>query len=112
MSNTGLYEEKNTINKIVEITKSLCEEFDGLSVTIDGDVRQYKDIYSIHPAFRSIEISFIYNHDMYNYTPHVYTVYPYDIFDLDMFEKVFRKEVIKEVINDKDKFERIHKEEY
>ena len=109
MSNIGLCKEEIIINKIGEITKSLCKEFVGLSATINSDVRQYKDIYSIHPSFRSIEISFIYNPDSYNYTKHIYTIYPYDIFDLDMFAKAFRKEVIKEVINDKDKFERTYR---
>ena len=99
----------NIINKIAKITGSLCEEFNGLSASINGDVMRYKEISLIHPSLRSIEINFIYNPNSYNYKSYVCNVFPYNIVDLDMFEKDFREEVIKEVINGKDKFKRIYR---
>ena len=103
------YTQKEIINKIGEITKSLCEKFEGLSASINGDVMRYKEISLIHPSLRSIEINFIYNPNPYNHKSYVCNVFPYNIVDLDMFEKDFREEVIKEIINGKDKFERIYR---
>ena len=112
MSNIGLCKEEIIINKTFEITKSLCDEYDGLSASINCDRRKYNRLYSICYEIQSIKISFIYNPVSFDCTPHVYTVYPHEIIDVEMFEKVFREKVIEEVINNKDKFEGTYKERY
>ena len=81
----GGYTQEEIINKIGEITKLLCEEFDGLSVSI----RNTKD-----NALQYLEIDF-----RYNFTYANYIINPREIFDLDLFEKKFIKRVINEVIH-------------
>ena len=120
MSNTGLYEEKDTINKIVEITKSLCEEFPGLTTYVRNCDNRRSGDYVLPYKYQGLEITFVYiplmidinNPHIFSHRHCFFTVYPHDIVDLDVFEKVFRKTVIKEVINNKDRFERTYKEGY
>ena len=81
----GCYTQEEIINRICEITKSLCEEFPGLSTSI----RNTKD-----NAIQCLEIDFRYNFMFVNYI-----INPREIFDLDLFEKKFRKRVINEVIH-------------
>ena len=109
MSNIGLCKEEIIINKTFEITKSLCDKYVGLSASIDCYKRKYNMLYSICSEIQSIKISFIYNPVSFDCTSHVYTVYPHDIIDVEIFEKVFREKVIEEVINNKDRFERMHR---
>ena len=120
MSNIGLYKEDEIINKTIEIAKSLCEEFPGLTMCVRNcDDRRSGD-YVLPYKYQGLEITFVYiplmidinSPHIFNHRHGVFTVYPHDIVDLDVFEKVFRKAVIKEVINDKDRFERTYKEGY
>ena len=84
----GGYAQEEIINRIGEITKSLCEEFPGLSASISN----IKD-----SAFQCLEIDFNYI-NVYN----SYIINPHEILDLDLFEKKFRFRVINEVIRDYD----------
>ena len=84
----GCYTQEEIINRICEITKSLCEEFPGLSASISN----IKD-----SAFQCLEINF-----RYNFTYANYIINPHEILDLDLFEKKFRFRVINEVIRDYD----------
>ena len=84
----GCYAQEEIINKIGEITKLLCEEFDGLSAS----VRNTKN-----NALQCLEIDF-----RYNFTYAKYIINPREILDLDLFEKKFRFRVINEVIRDYD----------
>ena len=81
----GCYAQEEIINKIGEITKSLCEEFDGLSASIRNTKNN---------ALQCLEIDF-----RYNFTYAKYIINPHEIFDLDLFEKNFIKRVINEVIH-------------
>ena len=91
----GGYTQEEIINKIGEITKSLCEEFDGLSASIRNiKERMYVGDYTSPPTFQCLEIDFRYNFMFVNYI-----INPREIFDLDLFEKKFRKRVINEVIH-------------
>ena len=84
----GCYTQEEIINRICEITKSLCEEFPGLSASISNT----KD-----NAIQCLEIDF-----RYNFTYANYIINPREILDLDLFEKKFRFRVINEVIRDYD----------
>ena len=84
----GYYTQEEIINRICENTKSLCEEFPGLSASI----RNTKD-----NALQCLEIDFRYNFMYANYI-----INPREILDLDLFEKKFRFRVINEVIRDYD----------
>ena len=89
------YTQEEIINRICEITKSLCEEFPGLSASISNTKdRMYVGDYTLPPAFQCLEIDFRYNFMFVNYI-----INPREIFDLDLFEKNFRKRVINEVIH-------------
>ena len=91
----GGYTQEEIINKIGEITKSLCEEFDGLSASIrNTNDRMYVGDYTLPPTFQCLEIDVSYIH-VYN----SYIINPREILDLDLFEKKFRKMVINEVIH-------------
>ena len=91
----GCYTQEEIINRIGEITKSLCEEFPGLSASISNTKdRMYVGDYTLPPAFQCLEIDFRYIH-VYN----SYIINPHEILDLDLFEKDFRKRVINEVIH-------------
>ena len=89
------YTQEEIINRICEITKSLCEEFPGLSASI-GNTKDkiYVGDYALPPEFQCLEIDFNYI-DVYN----SYIINPREILDLDLFEKNFRKRVINEVIH-------------
>ena len=94
----GYYTQEEIINRICEITKSLCEEFPGLSASISNTKdRMYVGDYILPPAFQCLEIDFNYIH-VYN----SYIINPREILDLDLFEKKFRFRVINEVIRDYD----------
>ena len=94
----GCYAQEEIINKMGEITKLLCEEFDGLSASISNTKdRMYVGDYTLPPAFQCLEIDFNYIH-VYN----SYIINPREILDLDLFEKKFRFRVINEVIRDYD----------
>lgn len=94
----GCYAQEETINRIYEITKSLCEEFDGLSASIGNTKdRIYVGDYTLPSNFQCLEIDFNYI-NVYN----SYIINPREIFDLDLFEKDFRKRVINEVIHHDD----------
>ena len=84
----GCYTQEEIINRICEITKSLCEEFPGLSASIRN---------TNNSALQCLEIDF-----RYNFTYAKYIINPHEIFDLDLFEKKFRFRVINEVIRDYD----------
>ena len=89
------YTQEEIINKIGEITKSLCEEFDGLSASIRNTNNiMYVGDYTLPPTFQFLEIKF-----RYNFTFNYYIINPCEIFDLDLFEKKIRKRVINEVIH-------------
>ena len=91
----GCYTQEEIINRICEITKSLCEEFPGLSASISNTKdRMYVGDYTLPPAFQCLEIDF-----RYNFTYAKYIINPHEIFDLDLFEKKFIKRVINEVIH-------------
>ena len=91
----GCYTQAEIINRICEITKSLCEEFPGLSASIGNTKdRMYVGDYTLPPAFQCLEIDFNYIH-VYN----SYIINPREILDLDLFEKDFRKRVINEVVH-------------
>ena len=91
----GCYTQEEIINRICEITKSLCEEFDGLSASIRNiKERMYVGDYTSPPTFQCLEIDFKYNFMFVNYI-----INPREIFDLDLFEKKIRKRVINEVIH-------------
>ena len=90
--------QEEIINRICEITKSLCEEFPGLSASISNTKdRMYVGEYTLPPEFQCLEIDFNYIH-VYN----SYIINPCEILDLDLFEKKFRFRVINEVIRDYD----------
>ena len=92
------YTQEEIINRICEITKSLCEEFPGLSASIGNTKdRMYVGDYTLPPEFQCLEIDFNYIH-VYN----SYIINPHEILDLDLFEKDFRKRVINEVIHHDD----------
>ena len=92
------YTQEEIINRICEITKSLCEELPGLSASISNTkVRMYVGDYTLPPAFQCLEIDFNYI-NVYN----SYIINPREILDLDLFEKKFRFRVINEVIRDYD----------
>ena len=92
------YTQAEIINGISEITKSLCEEFPGLSASISNTKdRMYVGDYTLPPAFQCLEIDFNYI-NVYN----SYIINPREILDLDLFEKKFRFRVINEVIRDYD----------
>ena len=94
----GCYSQEEIINRICEITKSLCEEFPGLSASISNTKdRMYVGDYTLPPAFQCLEIDFNYI-NVYN----SYIINPREILDLDLFEKKFRFRVINEVIRDYD----------
>ena len=94
----GYYAQEEIINRICEITKSLCEEFPGLSASIGNTKdRMYVGDYTLPPEFQCLEIDFNYIH-VYN----SYIINPREILDLDLFEKKFRFRVINEVIRDYD----------
>ena len=94
----GDYTQEEIINRICEITKSLCEEFPGLSASISNTKdRMYVGDYTLPPAFQCLEIDFNYI-NVYN----SYIINPREILDLDLFEKKFRFRVINEVIRDYD----------
>ena len=94
----GGYTREEIINKIGDITKSLCEEFPGLSASISNTKdRMYVGEYTLPPEFQCLEIDFNYIH-VYN----SYIINPREILDLDLFEKKFRFRVINEVIRDYD----------
>ena len=94
----GCYTQEEKINRIYEITKSLCEEFPGLSASIGNTKdRMYVGDYALPPAFQCLEIDFNYI-NVYN----SYIINPREILDLDLFEKDFRKKVINEVIHHDD----------
>ena len=89
------YTQAEIINEISEITKSLCEEFPGLSASISNTKDKiYVGDYALPPEFQCLEIDFNYI-DVYN----SYIINPREILDLDLFEKNFRKRVINEVIH-------------
>ena len=91
----GGYTQEEIINKIGEITKSLCEEFDGLSASIRNTKdRMYVGDYTLPPTFQCLEINFRYNFMFVNYI-----INPHEILDLELFEKKIRKKVINEVIH-------------
>ena len=97
----GCYAQDEIINRIYEITKSLCEEFPGLSASISNTKdRIYVGDYTLPPAFQCLEIDFNYI-NVYN----SYIINPREILDLDLFEKKFRFRVINEVIRDYDYME-------
>ena len=90
----GCYTQEEIINRICEITKSLCEEFPGLSASISNTKdRTYVGDYTLPPAYQCLEIDF-----NYIYVYNSYIINPREILDLDLFEKNFRKRVINEVI--------------
>ena len=92
------YTQAEIINEISEITKSLCEEFPGLSASISNTKdRMYVGDYTLPPAFQCLEIDF-----NYIYVYNSYIINPREILDLDLFEKKFRFRVINEVIRDYD----------
>ena len=92
------YTSEEIINRICEITKSLCEEFPGLSASISNTKdRMYVGDYTLPPAFQCLEIDF-----NYIYVYNSYIINPREILDLDLFEKKFRFRVINEVIRDYD----------
>ena len=92
------YTQEEIINRICEITKSLCEEFPGLSASISNTKdRMYVGEYTLPPEFQCLEIDF-----RYNFTYANYIINPREILDLDLFEKKFRFRVINEVIRDYD----------
>ena len=94
----GGYTQEEIINKIGEITKSLCEEFPGLSASISNiKDRMYVGDYTLPPTFQCLEIDFRYNFTFVNYI-----INPREIFDLDLFKKNFRKRVINEVVHHDD----------
>ena len=94
----GGYAQEEIINRIGEITKSLCEEFPGLSASISNTKdRMYVGDYTLPPTFQCLEIDFRYNFMFVNYI-----INPREILDLDLFEKKFRFRVINEVIRDYD----------
>ena len=94
----GDYTQEEIINRICEITKSLCEEFPGLSASISNTKdRMYVGDYTLPPAYQCLEIDFNYI-NVYN----SYIINPREILDLDLFEKEFRFRVINEVIRDYD----------
>ena len=94
----GGYTQEEIINKIGEITKSLCEEFDGLSASIRNTKdRMYVGDYTLPSTFQCLEIVF-----RYNFTNVNYIINTREIFDLDLFEKKIRKMVINEVIHRND----------
>ena len=89
------YTQEEIINRICEITKSLCEEFPGLSASISNTKdSMYVGDYTLPPAFRCLEIDF-----NYIYVYNSYIINPCEILDLDLFEKDFRKRVINEVVH-------------
>ena len=97
----GCYSQEERIYRICEITKSLCEEFPGLSASISNTKdRMYVGDYTLPPAFQCLEIDFNYI-NVYN----SYIINPREILDLDLFEKKFRFRVINEVIRDYDYME-------
>ena len=92
------YTQEEIINRICEITKSLCEEFPGLSASISNTKdRMYVGDYTLPPAYQCLEIDF-----NYIYVYNSYIINPREILDLDLFEKKFRFRVINEVIRDYD----------
>ena len=92
------YTQAEIINRICEITKSLCEEFPGLSASISNTKdRMYVGDYTLPPTFQCLEIDFNYI-NVYN----SYIINPREILDLELFEKKFRFRVINEVIRDYD----------
>ena len=94
----GCYTQEEIINIICEITKSLCEEFPGLSASISNTKdRMYVGDCTLPPTFQCLEIDFNYI-NVYN----SYIINPREILDLDLFEKKFRFRVINEVIRDYD----------
>ena len=94
----GCYTQEEIINRICEITKSLCKEFPGLSASISNTKdRMYVGDYTLPPAFQCLEIDF-----NYIYVYNSYIINPREILDLDLFEKKFRFRVINEVIRDYD----------
>ena len=94
----GDYTQEEIINRICEITKSLCEEFPGLSASISNTKdRMYVGDYILPPAYQCLEIDF-----NYIYVYNSYVINPREILDLDLFEKKFRFRVINEVIRDYD----------
>ena len=91
----GCYTQSEIINRIYEITKSLCEEFPGLSASISNTKdSMYVGDYTLPPAFQCLEIDF-----NYIYVYNSYIINPREILDLDLFEKDFRKRVINEVVH-------------
>ena len=91
----GGYTQAEIINRIGEITKSLCEEFPGLSASIiNTKDRMHVGDYTLPPAFQCLEIDF-----NYIYVYNSYIINPREILDLDLFEKKFRFRVINEVIH-------------
>ena len=81
----GCYTQEEIKNRICEITKSLCEEFPGLSASIRN---------TNNSELQCLEIDF-----RYNFTYAKYIINPHEIFDLDLFEKKIIKRVINEVIH-------------
>ena len=88
----GCYTQEEIINRICEITKSLCEEFPGLSASISNTKdRMYVGDYTLPPTFQCLEIDFnyinVYNnyiikHDLDVQYKRSFSILPFMLYDI------------------------------